>query len=223
MSLEQLQIEYLNVEIEKLRLEVAALKTRDRWSVFLSRWVPTLTFVFTVGGIVGALVQFYMQRLDTEAQHSESQIALAVQHGEAEKNRLEQAKRDHARTFFESQVQHYVRASQAAATIATSSDAAKVKQAEEEFWTLYWGPMCIVEDVLPESNSDSVDENRRDSATPVAKAMIGFGNYLKSHEKLAERSCPEMCNLSLALANTMREAASNSYAIKSASIRNEYK
>lgn len=46
----------------------------------------------------------------------------------------------------------YLRASSAAASLAASREKKERDKAEQEFWTLYWGPLSIVEDKAVEAN-----------------------------------------------------------------------
>ncbi|MSV27668.1 MAG: hypothetical protein EXQ52_02845 [Bryobacterales bacterium] len=47
--------------------------------------------------------------------------------------------------LWEKELELYMRAFEVAAVIATSKDAVKCRAAEAEFWTLYEGPLIIVE------------------------------------------------------------------------------
>jgi len=53
--------------------------------------------------------------------------------------------REFLRPLWERQVAIYFDASEAAATIATTSDSEERRKAEAKFWMLYWGPLVMVE------------------------------------------------------------------------------
>lgn len=75
---------------------------------------------------------------------------------------LETARRESQKPFLERQLDLYFEASRVAAKIATSEpDSAADKEAQLQFWELYWGELAAVEDAAVES------------------AMIEFGNALK--------------------------------------------
>jgi hypothetical protein len=46
----------------------------------------------------------------------------------------------------------YIRATAAAATLATTTDPTERAKAEKDFWNLYWGPLSIVEDQQVEAS-----------------------------------------------------------------------
>src|SRR5262249_25483941 len=127
---------------------------------------------------------------------------------EAEGKRAEELRREAARPFWDSQLQLYLRAAEAAATIATSLDAEAVKRAEAQFWTLYWGPLAIVEDVGTEP---------RPSAE-VEAAMVRFGRYLGNNK---DRNRGEMQRLSLDLAHAMRHSVGPSFDLKPTTLSGE--
>jgi hypothetical protein len=59
---------------------------------------------------------------------------------QAEARRLESRK-----IFLDRQLELYTEATQVAATLATSTDAAKLETAQNRFWELYWGELSMVE------------------------------------------------------------------------------
>jgi hypothetical protein len=53
--------------------------------------------------------------------------------------------REFLKPLWEKQLAIYFDTSQAAATIATTTDPKERQEAKQKFWTLYWGPLMIVE------------------------------------------------------------------------------
>jgi hypothetical protein len=92
--------------------------------------------------------------------------------------------------FWERQISLYFDATSSAATLASNSEADALRDAEAQFWNLYYGPLALVED------------------RKVATAMINFGQCLKEN-----CSQGELKNLSLSLARACRESISTSWSI----------
>jgi hypothetical protein len=188
---EALELQHLQVEVEKLRLEVEALRSSTFWDRIVGRYLPLVTAVLAVAGFWVGMIQFLRQQTDTESQRAD-----AVQ------QRSEELRREAAKPFWDSQLQIYLRASEAAAIIATSSDQEAVSRAEGQFWVLYWGPLAIVEDVGT-------------ATRPVAEvehAMVQFGRCIRTNPK--ERNREEMHRLSLDLAHAMRKSVGPSFDLK---------
>lgn len=74
------------------------------------------------------------------------------------------ALRESQKPFLEKRLEYYTEAATLTATIARSKDAKKVAQAKDRFWTLYSGPLALVED------------------EGVEHAMVQFGNCLKNQK-----------------------------------------
>src|SRR5262249_17261760 len=108
---EGLELQHLQVEVEKLSLEVAALRSSTFWYRTIGRYLPLLTAILAVAGFWVGLFQYFRQQTETERQRAD-----AVQ------QRSEELRREAAKPFWDSQLQLYLRASEAAAIIATSSD-----------------------------------------------------------------------------------------------------
>jgi hypothetical protein len=71
------------------------------------------------------------------------------------------------------------------ATIARSSDVAKRRAAEEEFWQLYQGPLVILE------------------TKPLSAAMVAFGHCLDGTEQCSE---PVRRNRALSVSSAIQQA-----------------
>jgi hypothetical protein len=173
-------------------LEVEALRSSRWWDRVVGRYLPLITALLAVVGFWFGVIQYYAQRGD-----SEKQLA------EAQQGRADELRREAAKPFWEMQLKLYARASEAAATIATSDDEAARSRAESEFWLLYWGPLSCVEDVGIEKKPHP----------EVEAAMVQFGNYLKAHSR-ETRTKSELQPLSLALAHSMRHEIGPSFALQ---------
>src|SRR5262249_25131402 len=158
---EALEFQQLQVQVQKLRLEVEALRATSVWDRVIGRYLPLLTAILAVAGFWFGGIQYYGRQTESDRQRAE-----------AEGKRAEELRREAARPCWDWQVQIYLRGAEAAGTIATSLDAEAVKRAEAQFWTLYWGPLAIVEDVGTEP---------RPSAE-VEAAMVRFGRYLGNNK-----------------------------------------
>ena len=91
--------------------------------------------------------------------------------------------------FLQVQLDACLRASRAAATLATSMRQSEMELAREEFWKLYWGELCIVED------------------DQVERAMVNFAN------KLETGSGDEIKVASLLLSRVIRKLVLKSWKI----------
>jgi hypothetical protein len=110
---------------------------------------------------------------------------LATQRGQADTRRIEAT-----RPFLDRQLLLYTEATQAAATLATATDAKSLASAEEKFWSLYWGALALVED------------------KKVEGAMVLLGNALRSGQKGAQ-----LQPLSLGLAHACRDSLAESWGV----------
>lgn len=232
---EQLEHEHLQQEVAKLKLEVQRLRG---WGEFLARTLGLLTALGAIVSIAysihhsreqqavvlrqiqqseinqadaraAAEKQFHLRQEQQERARTEAE----KQRKEAEDRRAEELWRDAARPFWEAQLKLYLRASEAAALIATpSADEPKTVAesrvaAEREFWLLYWGPLAIVEDV-----------GTKGRRPEIVQAMVAFGDYLRRHPDPTKRDRKEMERLSLRLAHAMRDAAGPSFNLTSADV-----
>lgn len=144
-------------ELEKVSLEVSALKKRTVWHDVIPLLVPVVTAVIAVAGFVFAVGNFAKeQRAHAESLANE----LKLQSNELDA-RTEQEFR---KRFWEERLTLYRRASKLAATIATAGSLDMVRQERSEFWQLYWGELAIIED------------------KEVLSAMVAYGEELQRRE-----------------------------------------
>jgi hypothetical protein len=73
---------------------------------------------------------------------------------------------------FEIQTKQCVSASENAARLASTRNMDTWKDAREQFWMLYWGPLAIVENVGAQEGQGRVES-----------LMVAFGNVLREVEK----------------------------------------
>jgi hypothetical protein len=93
-------------------------------------------------------------------------------------------------------------ASEAAATLATATDPARWQASRETFWSLYWGPLSIVERPLA-----------ADEIGPVESNMVDFGNQLKPLQQNPKLPLSELQQSSLKLAHACRDLMFDSWEI----------
>jgi hypothetical protein len=87
------------------------------------------------------------------------------------------------------------RASEDAGVLATSTDPSRLLKAKEDFWSLYWGTLGIV-------------ENRE-----VEAAMVGLGNCLTALDQKDKTCAPELRSLSLNLAHACRAEVEKNFQV----------
>jgi hypothetical protein len=160
----------LELEVERLALEVANARRTQRFELIL-RLLPSLTIMVTVLGFGFSVWQYNRE----QAKGREAAERQAIREAEA-------SQREFMKPLLDKQQQLYFEAATAAATIASSSVPAQRKQAEDKFWTLYWGPLVMVE------------------STDVSGAMKKFGWCLSGVEKC---SPSDLQDRSLALASVL--------------------
>jgi hypothetical protein len=111
---------------------------------------------------------------------------MTNQRSQADTRRIEAT-----RPFLDRQLKLYTEATQAAATLATSSSKEELAAARARFWSLYWGELALVEDKRVEA------------------AMVQLGQAL-------ERGAigKDVAQLSLNLAHACRDSLADSWGVK---------
>ncbi len=166
-----LEIEKLTLENRLLKLELKERSEADLWK-HLSRMAPSLATLLAVAGFVFGIAQYAIEQ-SANRKSSDAQAQRDV----------EARDREFMKPLWEKELELYMKASEVAAIIATSKDAVKRQAAEAEFWTLYEGPLIIVE------------------SKSLSRAMVNFGNCLNKREPC---SGEELVRRSRALASTMQ-------------------
>ncbi|MDB5704616.1 MAG: hypothetical protein JWN66_1732 [Sphingomonas bacterium] len=143
----------------------------------LQRWATVVPMVIAALGFVWGVYQYF------QGQKARSEQVRLDQDREAVQRRIEAR-----RPFLERQLALYTEATHAAATIATSTNAAAVASARTRFDELYWGELALVED------------------STVEQAMMAYRSGL---EREADRA--ELQQLSLGLAVACRDSLAVSW------------
>ncbi len=107
------------------------------------RFGPTITLVIAVVGSVGSGVAY----LDSKIEHARRKIEDA---NKEQRELLFNVKKEFQKPFYQRQMDLCLEASNAASTLATSSDRKVAEEAYASFWRLYYGPLAAVE-MLKES------------------------------------------------------------------------
>ena len=191
-----LELQLLQRQVEKLSIEIAAFRQQTWWDRMIGRFLPVATALVAVGGFWFGIYQYQVQKsADERKQRDDSEkaeIARAQELADAQRSRARELQREAASSFWQTQLQLYLKAAEATATIATTNDDEARKKAEADFWILYWGPLSCVEDVSMSSKA----------VPQVERAMVQFGKYLL--ESGDQRTREELQARSLKLAHAIR-------------------
>jgi hypothetical protein len=181
------------LELQKLRLEIEELKTRNKWYGQLGQFLPFLTVLVAAIGLLISNAQFNRK---LEEERAVREIEANRQADRDAKSREDEFRKP----FWEQRLKLYIEAADAASTIATlPSQNSDRKKAVEKFWRLYWGPLISVEDL-----EDS-------------KAMVDFGNCLEgfAEECRTEEERPfKLKELSFNIANQFRKSLAESWNVE---------
>jgi len=205
-DLHDAQLKNLELENDKLKLEIQSLIDKDSWTNKVEKYIPVITALIAVAGFWFGVYQFHRQeKAAMEKVAIEQQQRLEDFQGELRRAN-ETKELELRKPFWEKQLELYFVASEAAATIATSQDKEVRATAEANFWILYWGPLGIVEDAGMKKPEDAV----------VERAMVRFGNCLSGKDTC---SMQELKNRSLSLAHKCRESIGKSWEVKFADLQ----
>ncbi len=221
-------------ELQKLKLEIESLKSKNKWEASIGRFLPIITALVAIGGFWITLHQFTVQQKNRETERETDQAQKEAERNErqrlrdvedkrrSDEQKQREADRDLAlaneikksnetreqefkKPFWQKQIDLYFEASEAVATLANSTNAAEKEKAEQKFWRLFYGPLVMVEDAK------------------VERAMINIRDYL-----IACKSDPGECRdyklgrLSLALSSSCKESLGKSWRIKLEQLRGKY-
>lgn len=161
-----LEIERFELENKKLGAELEQMR-RSPWD-HVQRLSPLLGGLLALAGFLFGVWQYVnQQRTDRlqDQKRSEKEIAVRTQ----ELQKLTEARdQEFMKPLWERELATYFRASEAVATIASTKDPAKRRAAEEDFWTLYRGPLVILE------------------TKDLSGAMVSFGNCLNGKDHCSD-------------------------------------
>jgi hypothetical protein len=109
-------------------------------------------------------------------------------------------------SFWEKQLELYIQASSSAATLTQFEIASsQYKESRATFYTLFWGPMSVVEDL------------------EVKRAMEGFSNQLLEYEAAAtKRNLDNLSQKSFQLARTCRESSIKRWGLKEFELEQDF-
>jgi hypothetical protein len=174
-SLQSVQLERAQLENEKLRLELGALRKGKPWYHLPTQIVPIVTALVAIGGFSWGIVQYGNEqaknRRDQKEQSDRQQVV---------------AQREFMKPWLESQRETYSQALSAAAAVANVDNAKTRAQAAEDFWRLYQGKMILVE------------------TKSVSGAMVDFGRCLEKKDVCDRKELNRRCRtLATAMASSM--------------------
>jgi hypothetical protein len=159
------------LRLEKLRLEIATIKESQAWNQRAGRLLPVLSTLVPVLALLFTVQQFRIQQRHT---------ARAIERQAQSDERTSQ--RGFMQPVLTRQMDIYLSASSAVATLASSSDPVDLAKARNEFWRLYWGPLVMLE------------------SPQVSGAMKAVGACLRQ----PDCSQPRLQDLSLALSSSLQ-------------------
>ena len=138
------ELQKLRLEIQKLTLDVASARKFARLDIAL-RLMPTATIAVTVLGFMFTVWQYRTEQAKNRLASEQQAVRDATERAERARKDTETAQREFMKPLLEKQQELYFDAATAAATIASTRDAAERRKAEERFWILYRGPLVMVE------------------------------------------------------------------------------
>lgn len=146
----------------------------------LDVWTKRVGLIALIGGARWSVFTY----VSTRATEAENTRITAARDSQA-------AKRESQKPFLEKRLESYAEAATVTATVARSKDAKKVAQAKDRFWTLYWGPLAVVED------------------SGVKDAMVEFGKCLNEPSKCSQ----PLVFLSLAVAHQCKRSIAEEWGV----------
>ena len=178
-SLPSAQLERVQLENEKLRLELTLLRKGKPWYHLPTQIVPIVTALVAIFGFWWGIVQYRNEQAKNRLEQKE----------QSDRQRVV-AQREFMKPWLESQRETYSRALSAAAAVANAGDAKTRTQAAEDFWRLYQGKMVLVE------------------TKSVSGAMVDFGKCLEKKDVCDRKKMNERCRaLATAMAGSMAATA----------------
>ncbi len=191
-TLEEQNNEREQLETQKLQEEIKELRRKNNWERFIGYFLPFLTVLAAVVGLVISYNQFN-QRLEDDRRSREDQLKAGL------KRDYESREKEFQKTFWDKQILLYTEAANATSTIANSQpETDEWKKAKNRFWQLYWGELVLVEDI------------------DVSKAMKEFGNCLKGFGDQCDTPAKReftLKQLSFKLSNECRKSLVKSWSI----------
>lgn len=188
-----------DAQLKKLELEIEELERKKTWQYKLSQYIPLITALVAVGGLLLNTQQFLSAQKAQSEKEEKVKIQEEKQQKETSEREAEAKEREFRKPFWEKQINTYFEAANVAAVIATlPAGNIDRKKAEERFRQLYFGPLVLVED------------------EEVMKAKVSLYNCL---DELDEECTSEpsktfrLQTLSLGLANKCRASIGTSWTV----------
>lgn len=204
----QIKSQIEEAQLAKLNLEIGDLRRKGSWKYQILQFLPLLTVIAAVIGVVLSIQQFYIaQQKDRDAKAKEENQRI-----EANKREAETKERESKKPFLDKQLAVYFEASAAASTIAMlPSENPKRKIAEQRFREMYLGELATVEDEI------------------VAIAKTNFRNCLDKLDVSDEECMSEpdrtdkLKELSWAFASSCRDSIGKRWTIDLKNLENPYR
>jgi hypothetical protein len=222
LEIDHLKAENAKLELEnqKLTLELTHLKTPPHWTAHVKPYVPVISTLLAVVAFCFGVWQYHEAETARRVQEQTAETDRLNQQRQADLDRLNQQKladdtfrlnlrRDTAKPLWDKQLALYIEATEKAAVIATTDDDVARREAEKRFWVLYWGPLAAVEDVGLE----------KEQKPRVERAMVEFGRAIENKEPVA-RNRDELAQLSLNLAHAIRDALPRAFDVQATDLDN---
>ena len=182
-ALQLAQLEQIQLENEKLRLELAKLKKGTTGYSKFSQWIPFITTFLAITGFLWGVVQY----IDQQGKNRRAQESQSLRQAEL-------TEREFMKPWLDSQRDTYDQALSAAATVANSDDSERLKHAKEDFWELYQAKMILVE------------------TKSVSGAMVRYGYCLNGVDSCSKEELnTRLRALATAMAESMAATAKMTY------------
>lgn len=181
--MEKVAIEQIELQNEKLKLEIAGLKRQSPGYAVLSDMIPIITALLAIAGFIGGIWQYEaQQRAARAAEQKQKESDDTTAKANTERDR-DIAEREFMKPWINSQREIYLEALNAASTAINSDEPAERKSALNRFWELYQGQMILVE------------------TTEVSGMMKKLGNQFQQSDTTNKDDLNELCR---ALASEMK-------------------
>jgi hypothetical protein len=173
------QLKQVQLQNEKLALDLADLKRGKPWYHLPAQLVPLVTALIAIAG-------FWLGLMRYQDEQQKNRLEQERQSLREEENR----QRDFMKPWLDNQRDIYQQALTAAATIANTDKPQTRAQATEDFWRLYQGKMILVE------------------TKTVSDAMVQFGICLDGSVACSRSEMNDRCRiLATAMADSMAATA----------------
>jgi hypothetical protein len=173
------QLKQVQLQNEKLALDLADLKNGKPWYHLPAQLVPLVTALIAIAG-------FWLGLMRYQDEQQKNRFEQERQSLREEENR----QRDFMKPWLDNQRDIYQQALTAAATIANTDKPETRREATEDFWRLYQGKMILVE------------------TKTVSDAMVQFGICLDGSVACNRSEMNDRCRiLATAMADSMAATA----------------